>query len=103
MTSLAGGAGLMKYTPIAMAATRMAAMGVRAISRSRRLPVRNRRGSMAKVERGDANYRLCRALELAHGGTLMWAIAVHGGAGNWDEAQHEAARAGVRTAARQAG
>src|SRR5262245_17942162 len=33
----------------------------------------------------------------------MWAIAVHGGAGNWDEAQHEAARAGVRAAARQGG
>ena len=33
----------------------------------------------------------------------MWAIAVHGGAGNWDEARHEAARAGVRAAARQAG
>lgn len=33
----------------------------------------------------------------------MWAIAVHGGAGNWAEAQHEAARAGVHAAARQAG
>src|SRR5262245_5830650 len=33
----------------------------------------------------------------------MWAIAVHGGAGNWDEAHHEAARLGVRAAAGQAG
>jgi beta-aspartyl-peptidase (threonine type) len=33
----------------------------------------------------------------------MWAIAIHGGAGNWDEAQHEAACAGVRVAAREAG
>ena len=33
----------------------------------------------------------------------MWAIVVHGGAGNWDEAQHDAARAGVRAAAEQAG
>src|SRR5262245_37781304 len=33
----------------------------------------------------------------------MWAIAVHGGAGNWGEAQHEAARSGVHAAVRQAG
>lgn len=33
----------------------------------------------------------------------MWAVAVHGGAGNWDKAQHAAARAGVHAAARQAG
>ena len=33
----------------------------------------------------------------------MWAIAVHGGAGNWEEAQHAGARAGVRAAAKRAG
>src|SRR5262245_56411212 len=33
----------------------------------------------------------------------MWAIAVHGGAGNWEVTQHDAARAGVRAAAKQAG
>ncbi len=34
---------------------------------------------------------------------MIWAIAVHGGAGNWDEAHHERARAGVSAAAQQGG
>jgi L-asparaginase / beta-aspartyl-peptidase len=34
---------------------------------------------------------------------LIWAIAVHGGAGDWDEAHHGRARAGVSAAARQGG
>jgi L-asparaginase / beta-aspartyl-peptidase len=33
----------------------------------------------------------------------MWAIAVHGGAGNWPVPQHERARVGVSAAARQGG
>jgi len=33
----------------------------------------------------------------------MWAVAVHGGAGNWNEADHDAACSGARTAARHAG
>jgi beta-aspartyl-peptidase (threonine type) len=34
---------------------------------------------------------------------LTWRIAVHGGAGDWDEARHEQARAGVHAAAKQGG
>ena len=34
---------------------------------------------------------------------MTWAIAVHGGAGDWDEALHEQARAGVHAAAKQGG
>jgi len=34
---------------------------------------------------------------------LIWAIAVHGGAGNWDQAHHERARAGVSAAVRRGG
>ena len=34
---------------------------------------------------------------------MTWAIAVHGGAGDWDEALHEQARAGVHTAAERGG
>jgi beta-aspartyl-peptidase (threonine type) len=34
---------------------------------------------------------------------LTWAIAVHGGAGDWDEARHEQARAGVHAAAKRGG
>jgi isoaspartyl peptidase/L-asparaginase-like protein (Ntn-hydrolase superfamily) len=34
---------------------------------------------------------------------LTWAIAVHGGAGEWDEALHEKARAGVHSAASEGG
>jgi beta-aspartyl-peptidase (threonine type) len=34
---------------------------------------------------------------------LTWAIAVHGGAGDWEEALHERARAGVHAAAERGG
>jgi len=34
---------------------------------------------------------------------LTWAIAVHGGGGDWDETLHEKARAGVYAAAREGG
>ena len=34
---------------------------------------------------------------------MTWAIAVHGGAGDWDEALHEQARAGVYAAVKQGG
>jgi len=34
---------------------------------------------------------------------LIWAIAVHGGAGDWDQALHERAREGTRAAAKQGG
>lgn len=34
---------------------------------------------------------------------MIWAIAVHGGAGNWDQAHHERARAGVSAAVRRGG
>ena len=34
---------------------------------------------------------------------MIWAIAVHGGAGTWDEAHHERAHAGVSAAAQQGG
>jgi len=33
----------------------------------------------------------------------MWAIAVHGGAGNWEQAHHERAQAGVSVAAKRGG
>ncbi len=34
---------------------------------------------------------------------MTWAIAVHGGAGDWEEALHERARAGVSSAAKRGG